>query len=79
MNKHKGKVTIAGVEYSCEVIDGVRYIDGKTVGEFLKTLSREAVFNLAAVGSVAVKAERDGLEISPAAVLKSIEGQEQPN
>lgn len=79
MNKHKGRVTIAGVEYLCEVVDGIRYIDGKTVEEFLKTLPREAVFNLAAVGSVAVKAERDGLEISPSAVLKSMEGQEQSN
>ena len=30
MEKYKGKLTLGNKEYECEVIDGVRYIDGKT-------------------------------------------------
>lgn len=35
----KGKITISGKVYECEVRNGVRYVDGKTVPEFAKTLS----------------------------------------
>lgn len=40
MGQYKGKVSIAGKEYTCEVINGVRYIDGVTVYEFAKRLSK---------------------------------------
>lgn len=35
---YKGKITFNDKTYDCEVKDGVRYIDGKTVDEFLKTI-----------------------------------------
>lgn len=38
MEKYKGKLTLGNKEYECEVIDGVRYIDGKTVDEFYNEL-----------------------------------------
>ena len=38
MKVFKGKIKFGNKEYDCEVRDGIRYIDGKTVDEFLKTL-----------------------------------------
>lgn len=43
MEKYKGKLTLGNKEYECEVIDGVRYIDGKTVDEFYNELPIEEV------------------------------------
>ena len=37
---YKGKITFGDKTYDCEVRDGVRYIDGKTVEEFLSTLDQ---------------------------------------
>lgn len=52
----KGKITISGKVYECEVRNGVRYIDGKTVPEFAKTLSPSELMDLAIVGAMAVDA-----------------------
>lgn len=35
---YKGKLKFGNKTYECEVRDGIRYIDGKTVDEFLATL-----------------------------------------
>lgn len=56
----KGKITISGKVYECEVRNGVRYVDGKTVPEFAKTLSLSELMDLAIVGAMAVDAEKEG-------------------
>lgn len=63
----KGKISIGGKTYECEVIDGIRYVDGKTIDEFMDTISIEDVMNLAIVGSSA------GTKVSPRELLKTIE------
>ncbi|MDD5006470.1 MAG: hypothetical protein PHS93_09535 [Candidatus Omnitrophica bacterium] len=57
MKKYKGLVSIGGRKYDCEVIDGERFIDGKTVDEFLKTLDPLTLCDMAIVGFNAVKNE----------------------
>lgn len=34
-NIHKGQITVGNKTYQVEVIDGIRYVDGKTIDEFL--------------------------------------------
>ncbi len=51
MNRHSGTATIAGKKYPCEVNkDGVPFIDGKTVDEFMKTLTPDELVQCAMVG-----------------------------
>ena len=69
----KGKVTISGKTYDCEVRNGVRYIDGKTVLEFAATLSPRELMELATVGAMAVDAEKEGRFIPAQDVLKSMQ------
>lgn len=69
----KGKITISGKTYDCEVRNGVRYIDGKTVSEFASTLSHREIMELAMVGAMAVEAEKEGRFIPAQAVLKGIQ------
>lgn len=45
MEKYKGKLTLGNKEYECEVIDGVRYIDGKTVDEFIMNCRLKKLLN----------------------------------
>lgn len=65
MKQYKGKVLIAGKEYNCEVIDGIKYINGVTVSEFAKHLSPAEIFELANVGAAALDAERENRKFSP--------------
>lgn len=65
MEKYKGKLTLRNKEYECEVIDGVRYIDGKTVDEFYNELPIEEVIKLVRVGFETLKAEKNGEAFSP--------------
>ena len=65
MEKYKDKLTLGNKEYECEVIDGVRYIDGKTVDEFYNELPIEEVIKLVRVGFETLKAEKNGEAFSP--------------
>lgn len=58
------EIQIGTKKYSCEVKDGVRYIDGKTVDEFLKMLPLDEVIKMAKVGTMALEDEIQG-EIPP--------------
>lgn len=69
----KGKITISGKTYDCEVRNGVRFIDGKTVPEFAATLSNSELFDLAKVGAAAVDAEKEGRFIPAQAMLKVLQ------
>lgn len=72
MNKFKHKVSIAGKEYVCEVIDGVRYIDGVTVSEFYSRLSPMEIAELARVGAAALDAERRRQSFFPSTMYREI-------
>lgn len=58
--KHKGEIWIDGKKYSCEVINGERFIDGKTVNEFMRALPVETLVRLAKVGKKALQDEKQG-------------------
>lgn len=42
MKTYKGKINIGNKDYNCEVIDGIRYIEGKTVSKFVETLIKNS-------------------------------------
>lgn len=60
MSKHKGEVWIDGVKYSCEVKNGERFIDGKTIDEFYKSLPIDTICRLAKIGLTAYKDKLTG-------------------
>ncbi len=49
---------IDGRKINCAVVNGVRYIDGKTVDEFLKTCNPDEVALLVSIGKRALAKER---------------------
>lgn len=53
--EYKGTLAVDGKTYKVEVIDGIRYIDGKTVDMFLLTLPFDALIDMAVVGVQATK------------------------
>lgn len=55
---NKGTVTIDGKTYNCEVVNGERFIDGKTVDEFMKSLPTDTIQRLAQVGEKALIDEK---------------------
>ena len=65
MEKYKGKITLGNKEYECEVIDGVRYIEGKTVEKFVAELPDEEFNALFVVRVKALKAKKNGEPFSP--------------
>jgi len=56
-DKYVGAVDINGKKYNVEVRNGERFIDGKTVEEFMKTLDENTVQRAARVGRMAIKDE----------------------
>lgn len=58
----KGKVNIDGIEYDVEVKNGERFIDGKTIDEFIKILSENQLLRAANVGIMALKDEKKGIK-----------------
>ena len=65
MSIYKGQLTLCGITYCVEVINGVKYINGKSVSDFVDTLSIEQVREFAKIGARAVDAERNGEEYRP--------------
>lgn len=65
MSIYKGQLTLCGITYCVEVINGVRYINGKSVSDFVDTLSIEQVREFAKIGARALDAERNGEEYRP--------------
>lgn len=58
--EYKANIEIGGKTYPCEVKDGVRLIDGKTIEEFFNTLTRDEVHDLAVIGRRALYLEALG-------------------
>lgn len=58
--EYKGKITIAGKQYDCEVIKGERFINGMAVEKFIETLDPFILCDMAEVGYRAVKNEIQG-------------------
>jgi hypothetical protein len=69
---YTGQVSIGDKNYDCEVIDGVRYIDGKTVDEFYNTLPVEEIIKLAMVGVAAIENEKKRIPISPTGIYNNL-------
>ena len=65
MSIYKGQITLCGITYNVEVINGVRYINGRTVSDFVDTLTMEQVIEFAKIGARALDAEKYGYEYSP--------------
>lgn len=61
-NIHKGQIKIGNNSYQVEVIDGIRYVDGKTIDEFFDTLPIEDVMKFYHIGKQAIEDEKDGLQ-----------------
>lgn len=47
---YKGQITIGDTTYQVEVINDIRYIEGKTIDEFFDTLPIEDVLKLSHIG-----------------------------
>lgn len=62
MKQYKSEIIIDGLSYTCEVIKGVRFINGMTVTDFLDYIkSNSATMNrLAQIGTQAIKDEAEG-------------------
>lgn len=58
----KGKIVFEGKSYECEVINGERFIEGKTVHEFFKTLSPSQQIKFARIGKMALEDEARGIK-----------------
>lgn len=65
MSKYKGKLTLFGVTYDVEIINGERRINGMSLLEFVLSLPREQKLELAKIGARALDAERNGEEYRP--------------
>ena len=57
---YKGKIKLNGKEYQVKIIAGQRYIDGKPVDEFMKTLDLFTIWDLSQVGQQALVDEKKG-------------------
>ncbi len=60
--RFKGSFVLDGKIYKCEVINGIRYVEGKTVRQFFETLTDEQKRRFAVVGKLALKDERLGVK-----------------
>lgn len=64
----KGKITLGGKQYLAEIINGIQYVEGKTIDEFIKTLSPDDFIDAAIIGHVSIT----NPEISPLKVAKEL-------
>lgn len=60
MTKYEGQIQIGKKVYKVAVIDGQRFIDGKTPEEFLETLSDEDRMALVKLGMIALNDTQNG-------------------
>jgi hypothetical protein len=60
MKEYKSKIILNDKEYDVEVKNGVRFIDGKTVDEFMKGLDTITLLEFAEVGKIALADEKNG-------------------
>lgn len=69
---YTGKVKIGNKVYDCEVVDGVRYIDGVTVTEFLERLPFEEQFKFAMTGYAVKECEKNETPVSAGKLYESL-------
>lgn len=55
--EYTGTIRLAGKDYKVKVVNGVRYIDGKTVDDFIKTVDTQTFLDLAELGKKALDDE----------------------
>lgn len=73
--QYKGQICIAGRTYECEVINGVRYIDGKTVEEFYQSLDPITRMKFALLGAAVIDCEKQGIDIPKQKTLDAMDEQ----
>lgn len=73
--QYKGQIRVVGRTYECEVINGVRYIDGKTVEEFYQSLDPITRMKFALLGATAIDCEKQGVDIPMQKTLDALDGQ----
>lgn len=73
MDIRSGRVRILGKIYACTVINGERFIDGKTVEKFMQTLPLETVAQFAVLGCIALSDEKQGRKRKNGAYQKFID------
>lgn len=59
---YEGQIKICDKSYHAAVIDGIMYIEGKTIDEFFNTLTIEEIRKLYHIGKQAIEDEKDGLQ-----------------
>lgn len=77
--QYKGQIRVAGRTYECEVINGVRYIDGKTVEEFYQSLDPITRMKFALLGAAAIDCEKQGVDIPKQKTLDAMDEQSMPS
>jgi len=65
---HNGVFTLAGKKYTCQVVNGVRFVEGKPIEEFLESLPISEKLELVQVGLNVTKDKNT----SPQKVLNEI-------
>lgn len=76
--QYKGQIRVAGRTYECEVIDGVRYIDGKTVEEFYQSLDPITRMKFALLGATAIDSEKQGVDIPKQKTMDAMDERNMP-
>lgn len=52
-------ITISGKTYNVEIKNGIRFIDGKNIDDFINSLPLESVIEMAKVGHATLKGENN--------------------
>lgn len=71
--QYKGQIRVAGQTYECEIIDGARYIDGKTVEEFYQSLDPITRMKFALLGAATIDCEKQGVDIPKQKTLDAMD------
>lgn len=71
--QYKGQIRVAGRTYECEVINGVRYIDGMIVDEFYESLDPITRMKFALLGATAIDCEKQGVDIPKQKTLDAMD------
>lgn len=70
--ERKGTVIINGKEVDVAVINGVRYIDGKTVEDYMKTMDESTLLDYMQVGMAVAQDAGKDKQRSPQAMMNEL-------
>lgn len=61
--KYEGVVELGGKKFTVSVVDGVRYIEGQTIDEFMESCSTETLHALSKLGAIAMQDSISGKKV----------------